>query len=128
MPVQIGINSARTLTFTGATFVQVQNLPRRTEDLWLVVYSSSASDGRVWISTQDGIDGAGNTATNVPDRRPLTPPCQFYLGGRRSLAIGSAGAGDICVELVPTPLTPTREAPEPQVDAKGRPVPQCPAR
>lgn len=101
---------ARTLAITGATLVQITGDWKRSGPCWLVLYATSAADGVVWVSTQDGLDGATNTLAAVPDRRPINVPGQFYLGPYQSLALGVAteGAQTITCEITPHPVQPVR--------------------
>lgn len=100
---------ARTLSITGATFQQVKGW-QKSGPCWLVLYATSSTDGVVWISTQDGLDGAANTLAAVSDRRPINVPGQFYLGPYDSLAIGVAeeGSHTITCEVTPHPIQPVR--------------------
>lgn len=111
---------ARTITPTGdGVFVRLRGWEKQGP-LFLVLYATTATDGLVWVSTEAD-HGAANTVAAVPDRRPLTPPCTFYVGPYTQIAVatttGEEGA-TITLEMTPHPVAPVRQAVDPARPAR----------
>lgn len=103
---------ARTLSMPDGTFVELIGWTAK-EPSWLVIYDTTATDGIVWVSTV-ATQGSVNSADGTPDRRPLRPPCQFYLGPYRRVSVGTTSgeaSKTVTLEITPHPVQPIRMSP-----------------
>lgn len=105
------VNVAQTSTLTDGQVTQVTGWEDKGS-LWLILYTTNASDGLVYVTTRPGVDGA--TVGDVQDRRTLRPPAQFYLGPYQYLGIATNGGDEsptVNFEIQSSPVQPVRSSP-----------------